>query len=268
MKHQDARLDLKTEGTVKSSRKVNADKLVATIKRLQNRIHERFSDAGLFQLAVDFEDVTEKAIERAEAIRKPNWWLRISLALLAAVVIIAIVVNAPSRDQQVSFWRSLFEFLDATKFGTVVLMATPIFLITRETQIKRRRALSAIHELRAMAHLIDMYQLTKAPDQIGQRSGPRVGDKLMKPKDMDHYLNFCIELLAVISKIGHLYVQGFPDKVAVEAVDRFEELAASLSNKIWQKLMIIDRIRADIKRAKVSARRRRSEDPSRPSLFE
>ena len=48
-----------------------------------------------------------------------------------------------------------------------------------------------------------------------------------------------------MSKIGQLYVQDFPDSAAVTAVDHFEGLATGLSNKIWQKLMILDRIRSD-----------------------
>jgi hypothetical protein len=62
---------------------------------------------------------------------------------------------------------------------------------------------------------------------------------------MGRYLHFCTELLAVVSKIGQLYVQDFLDATAQTAVDHFEGLATGLSSKIWQKLMILDRIRSD-----------------------
>ena len=55
-------------------------------------------------------------------------------------------------------------------------------------------------------------------------------------------MHFCTELLAVVSKIGQLYVQDFRDADAQTAVDQFEGLATGLSSKIWQKLMILDRI--------------------------
>jgi hypothetical protein len=61
---------------------------------------------------------------------------------------------------------------------------------------------------------------------------------------MGRYLHYCTELLAIISKIGQLYVQDFPDATAVTSVDHFESLATGLSSKIWQKLMVLDRIRA------------------------
>lgn len=68
---------------------------------------------------------------------------------------------------------------------------------------------------------------------------------------MGRYLHFCTELLAVVSKIGQSYVQDFPDATAQTAVDHFESLATGLSNKIWQKLMILDRIRSDTEVAQV-----------------
>jgi hypothetical protein len=62
---------------------------------------------------------------------------------------------------------------------------------------------------------------------------------------MGRYLHYCTELLAVLGKVGHLYVQDFPDTGALTAVDHFEGLTVGLSGKIWQKLMILDRIRSD-----------------------
>jgi hypothetical protein len=38
--------------------------------------------------------------------------------------------------------------------------------MTIETRVKRRRALRAIHELRSIAHVIDMHQLTKDPEWV------------------------------------------------------------------------------------------------------
>ena len=60
---------------------------------------------------------------------------------------------------------------------------------------------------------------------------------------MTHYLTYCTELLAMVSKIGQLYVQAFSDGITLAAVDQFENLATGLSQKIWQKLMILERFR-------------------------
>ena len=67
-------------------------------------------------------------------------------------------------------------------------MPGAIFLVTLEVRLKRRRALAAIHELRAMAHIIDMHQLTKDPDRIGTDEGPRMASgRLMSADEVSRY---------------------------------------------------------------------------------
>ena len=155
--------------------------------------------------------------------------------------------DALTRSEQMTLMQAVLQFWDAAKGGAAILAALALFLITLETRLKRHRALRAVHELRAMAHLIDMYQLTKAPDRCGHQSQPvKVSGRPIDAKDMGHYLHFCTELLAVVSKIGQLYVQDFRDADAQTAVDQFEGLATGLSSKIWQKLMILDRISSDL----------------------
>lgn len=49
-------------------------------------------------------------------------------------------------------------------------------------------------------------------------------------------------ILSLTSKIAALYLEGFDDHVVIGAVNEIEELAAGLSMKIWQKIMILDRV--------------------------
>ena len=58
------------------------------------------------------------------------------------------------------------------------------------------------------------------------------------------YLDHCSDLLALISKISALYIQNFDDPVTLAAVNEIENLTNGLSRKIWQKIMIFDRILA------------------------
>jgi hypothetical protein len=44
----------------------------------------------------------------------------------------------------------------------------------------------------------------------------------------------------LIGKVAALYVQGFPDPVALAAVDDIENPTTSLSRKIWQKIVILE----------------------------
>jgi hypothetical protein len=227
-------------------RQLRDDKLLETAEKVRQRIAERFPDSGLSQVAAEIIRITREAIARAEAIRRPNLWLRAGQGVLLLIAVAGTATYLLTRADQKSAWQTALEFLDAAKGSAAILAATAIFLFTLETRLKRGRALKAVHELRAMAHLIDMHQLAKDPDRLGHPTEPiNVGGRPMDAEAMGRYLHYCTELLAIVSKVGQLYVQDFPDSAAVTAVDHFENLATGLSNKIWQKLMILDRVRSD-----------------------
>lgn len=114
------------------------------------------------------------------------------------------------------------------------------FLISLETRIKRARALRAIHELRSIAHVIDMHQLTKDPhyyrgDTESTEHSPK--RELSLPELM-RYLDYCSEMLSITSKIAALYIQYFSDSVVLDAVSDVEHLCDGLSRKVWQKMNI------------------------------
>jgi hypothetical protein len=235
-------------------RLLREDKLLETIEQIHKRICERFPDSGLSQVAAEIVQINREALVRAEAIRRPNLWLRAGLVLLLVIAVAGVVTYAATRSDQATFMQTVLQFLDEAKGSAAILTALAVFLVTLETRLKRRRALQAVHELRAMAHIIDMHQLTKDPDRFGHPTQPIiVSNRPMDADAMGRYLHYCTELLAVVSKIGQLYVQDFPDATAQTAVDQFESLATGLSSKIWQKLMILDRIRSDAEPGRVDA---------------
>ena len=54
----------------------------------------------------------------------------------------------------------LVQGLEAALNITILFGAAALFLVTVEVRMKRKRALKAIHELRALAHVIDMQSVT------------------------------------------------------------------------------------------------------------
>ena len=64
----------------------------------------------------------------------------------------------------------------------------------------------------------------------------------MTPFELSRYLDYCSEMLSLIGKLSALYVQGFDDPVAVQAVSDLEQLTTSLSRKIWQKIVLLNQI--------------------------
>jgi hypothetical protein len=90
-----------------------------------------------------------------------------------------------------------------------------------------------------------MHQLTKDPESYF--SPAKTGGsakKRMSPFELNRYLDYCSESLALISKIAALYIQELQDPVLLDAVDDMEDLTAGLSRKIWQKITILETLGA------------------------
>ena len=60
--------------------------------------------------------------------------------------------------------------------------------------------------------------------------------------ELNRYLDYCAEMLALIGKIAALYGQNVSDDVARNAIDEVEQLTTGLSRKIWQKVMLLERM--------------------------
>lgn len=124
----------------------------------------------------------------------------------------------------------------------MLIGASIFFLVTLETRLKRLKALKAIHELRSLSHIIDMHQLTKDPERV-LAMGPATASSpktTMTRFELNRYLDYCSEMLALTGKVAALYVQRFEDPQAVAAVNDIETLTSGLSRKIWQKIMMLN----------------------------
>ena len=225
-------------------RSLDPEKVIATADKLRTRVEERFPDSSLLKLTIKLVKVTLAWRERAVEIGRPHWSLRVGVGFFVAVVLYALVAGAALLHLE---WRlpdalSLVQALEAATNELVLIGAAVFFLMTAETRVKRKRALKALHELRSLAHIVDMHQLTKDPDRL-LRGGSDTASSPRRPMpafELSRYLDYCSETLSVIGKVAAIYAQNFDDEAALAAVDEIEELTAGLSRKIWQKLMILD----------------------------
>jgi hypothetical protein len=222
-------------------------KIVATAEALGRRVNERFPDSGLSKVIGELTEVARQSEALSLWLQRPNRWLRSGVAL-AIVFIVALVVGAfLSLDLNVSLFSSMSDFaqgLESVINDFIFLGLAIFFLATGETRLKRRKALAAIHVLRSMAHIIDLHQLTKDPEQF-QRSLVLTSTSAKRsptPFELTQYLDYSSEALAILSKIAAVYVQHFNDPVTLSAVNDVEELTSGLARKIWQKIMILDRV--------------------------
>ena len=220
--------------------------IVATAAALHERIVERFPGAGLGRVAAELLAIAREAAALTEWLARPNYWLRAAVSLAVLVLLGALVggVTAIPYGEAFSNLSDLLQGLEAAVNDVVFVGIAVYFLFTWERRRKRARALVALHSLRSLAHIIDMHQLTKDPGRLSVEGSdtPASPRRTMSPFELTRYLDYCSELLAVISKLAALYVQRFQDPVTLNAVDDVESLATGLSRKIWQKIMILDRL--------------------------
>ncbi len=225
-------------------RNLDSEKILGTIGTLGRRIDERFPSSGLGKVCQELLKIAGESQKRSAWIGKPQTSLRFIIGALVMIItggLFFVLANAswPSSGFDLVV---LVQVSEAGLNVFLLLSAAILFLVTAETRVKRRRALKAIHELRALAHVIDMHQLTKDPERLLARgiTTPSSPKQNLSPAELGRYLDYCSEMLSLVGKLAALYVQKFDDPVALAAVNEVEDLTTGLSRKIWQKIMIIN----------------------------
>ncbi len=222
-------------------RSLDAQKTIETLKTLANRIEERFPGASLNGVCRELLDMAKETTGRIEWMARGHLWIRIGVLLLLGLSawLIWFVIG------RVKIHTDGFEIeeVEAATNGVFLLGAAFFFLITLESRLKRHRVLSALHELRAISHVIDMHQLTKDPSQLMGQPGtttPSSPQRTLTPFQLTRYLDYCSEMLSLVGKLAALYAQSNSDSVVLQAVNDIETLTNGISRKIWQKIMILD----------------------------
>ncbi len=233
-------------------RQLDEQRILQTLERLRDRIAERFPESGLRQVANELLAVGAEVSDCVDYLRKPNWGLRIAtgaavIALATLLVLVAyMAVPETPVTTQVGGWKELVPLIESGVNDIVFAGIAVFFLLTIETRMKRRRALGVLHQLRSLAHVVDMHQLTKDPERLlspepDTSSSPV---RTMTPSELGRYLDYCSELLSVTSKLSALLVQYFNDEVVLGAVNEVETLTTGLSGKIWQKIRMLGMVAA------------------------
>lgn len=230
------------------------DLIVKTIELLHQRIAERFPDSGLNNVCNQLLVVAQNMQARADWIGKPVNWLRFLTwaicLIIVGVAIAPLVFLAFSENgfelHDENWFTEVLQFMETATNNVVLIGAAIFFLLTAETRYKRQRALKALHELRSIAHVIDMHQLTKDPHRITGKKVFRSTEGSPKLEMtqflLRRYLDYCSEMLSLTGKIAAVYAQEFDDQGAITGASELETLTTGLSRKIWQKIAMLHTI--------------------------
>lgn len=224
--------------------RLEADAVLATAQRLQARIEARFPARNLGRVAERLVAVASD-VERAAARSRPIRVLRVSGLVLIGILVVAavasliwVVVELIATSGSALAWLAAMETIinDVVYVGIAV-----VFLWLLPEHLERRRILGELHLLRSLAHVIDMHQLTKDPERFATAFRPtsetvEVG---LSPMEMANYLDYCSELLSLVSKTAAVYAERSTDPAVLATISDIENLTNGMARKIWQKLGLV-----------------------------
>ena len=224
-------------------RTLQADKIETTIEKLQKLIEERFPGRGICTICAELLVISQQERGRRNRTRRPNVLLRASVGMIVGVGVACIgwlafhIATMKVDGGAFSALQGLDSLVNLIALGG----AAAWFLLNLESRLRREAVLRDLHELRSIAHVIDMHQLTKDPpvmaegyDALGAPPGERMSEAVLF-----RYLDYCSDMLALTGKLAALYMQDVQDPVIIQTVNEIENLTGNLSRKIWQKMMLL-----------------------------
>lgn len=221
---------------------LDAAKVRATVDKLRGRISARFGARGLTNVADELSGLVQQVADETSAshvrLRRAT-----AVAWTAAGVLIlgtlALFVWA-THDARTDAPDSTFEWLPLLESGIndlIFVGLAVLFLVSAPERRERARLLAVLHRLRSLAHVIDMHQLAKNPEQAPIESD---SDEL-DAAQLHHYFDYCSELLSLVAKTAALSAEHTSDSVVLDTVSTLETMTANLSASIWQKIQLLPR---------------------------
>ncbi|MCP5103158.1 MAG: hypothetical protein GY950_07260, partial [bacterium] len=152
-----------------SKQYLDETKLIETIAVLKRRIEERFEDSGLIGVSEHLLALAKETGETVTRIQRPITWLRVIVATILVIVPLAfiwILKSFPPGQDETTITEAI-QVIEAGSNVIILIGAAILFLVSIETRSKRRKVISAVNKLRAVAHVIDAFQLKKDPNIYG-----------------------------------------------------------------------------------------------------
>jgi len=142
-------------------RQLDVDRTIETLKRLCNRISERFPNSGLGCVAEDLHAAAGETRREISWISRPHYPTRTAVSLFLLILVGLVAFSFAELKQELQGERLTVSFLvpliEAATNELLLAGAAIVFLFGIEARVKRTRAQRVLHELRAFAHVIDMH---------------------------------------------------------------------------------------------------------------
>jgi hypothetical protein len=218
----------------------------ATVEQLERRIYARFGERGLTKAARDLghlvDLVQSEAAQSRDRLRRTKLAARAGGITIVGAALVALVFSLRRAIidglAHTADWVPLVESVVNDLVFVAIAM---VFLWAFPERLERRALLRLLHRLRSLAHVIDMHQLSKDPEQTSPSYKPTAQSIRhgLDAEQLHHYLDYCSEMLSLTAKTAALCAEHSTDGVVLETVSYIETLTTDLSNKIWQKISLL-----------------------------
>jgi hypothetical protein len=225
-----------------------ADHVGSTVEQLERRIDARFGERGLTKAARDLghlvDLVSTQAARSRDRLRRTKLAARTAGIIIVGATLIALAFTLRSAViEGLAHTADWVPLVESVVNDLVFAAIAVVFLWAFPERLERRALLRLLHRLRSLAHVIDMHQLSKDPEQTSPSYTP-TAQSVQHGLDADqlhHYLDYCSEMLSLTAKTAALCAEHSTDGVVLETVSYIETLTTGLSNKIGQKISLLPR---------------------------
>jgi hypothetical protein len=219
-----------------------------TVAQLERRIDARFGERGLTKAARDLGylvlRVQDEAGQSRDRLRRSTFLARSASITIVAATVIALAFSLRSAIiEGLAHTADWVPLVESVVNDLVFAAIAVVFLWAFPERLERRSLLRLLHRLRSLAHVIDMHQLSKDPEQVSPTytATPQSVLHGLDGEQLHHYLSYCSEMLSLTAKTAALCAEHSADGVVLETVSTIETLTTELSNKIWQKISLLPR---------------------------
>jgi hypothetical protein len=231
-----------------ASEQLDVEPVRRTVALLHDRIEARFPHRGLRQACADLLALVDEVGDVSQAtqarVRTARICSQALVVLIVAATLVALVLaihDATVSDDRLRTSLDWLPLIETVIADVVYAGVAVFFLYSFPERIRRGRTLALLHQLRSMAHVIDMHQLTKDPEMLRESFRPT---GLSRPLDLDRdemerYFEYCSEMLSLVGKTAALCAEESRDVVVLDTVSTIESLTVGMSRKIWQKISML-----------------------------
>jgi hypothetical protein len=233
-------------GVQQEAPRLEAWYIVNAATKLEARIRARLPGRRLADVAQrlagmvpEIHDGFDTSYHREQVTRL--WSRALSGLIVVATVVTLVLAIRDQVDSGNLHPRDLVPLVEST-INDIVFAAIAVFFLWALPERRERRTLvGLLHRLRSLAHVVDMHQLDKDPEQARADYVPteKSPPNRMNAEELHHYFDYCSELVSLIAKTAALSAERTSDPVVLGTVSNLETLAAQMSQKIWQKISLL-----------------------------